>query len=83
MMTTPLMGSRGQCKPRLPKRHRVADDQPVLIQVIAKIRVLANVADGGGARIVERLGGKAVATSSAAMAWSHGYQEATSCLSTC
>ncbi|MCJ8206425.1 isocitrate lyase/phosphoenolpyruvate mutase family protein [Pseudomonas sp. RGM2987] len=37
--------------------------------------VLANVADAGGARIVERLGGKAVATSSAAMAWSHGYQD--------
>ncbi|EJL03331.1 hypothetical protein PflQ2_3276 [Pseudomonas fluorescens Q2-87] len=37
--------------------------------------VLANVADAGGARIVEHLGGKAVATSSAAMAWSHGYQD--------
>ncbi|SDW46429.1 isocitrate lyase/phosphoenolpyruvate mutase family protein [Pseudomonas sp. NFACC08-1] len=37
--------------------------------------VLANVADAGGARIVESLGGKAVATSSAAMAWSHGYQD--------
>ena len=24
MMTTPLMGRRGQCKPRLPKRYRVA-----------------------------------------------------------
>ncbi len=37
--------------------------------------VLANVADAGGARMVEHLGGKAVATSSAAMAWSHGYQD--------
>ncbi|MCV4261594.1 isocitrate lyase/phosphoenolpyruvate mutase family protein [Pseudomonas capsici] len=37
--------------------------------------VLANVADAGGARLVEHLGGKAVATSSAAMAWSHGYQD--------
>lgn len=37
--------------------------------------VLANVADAGGARIVERLGSKAVATSSAAVAWSHGYQD--------
>lgn len=36
---------------------------------------LANVADAGGARLVERLGSKAVATSSAAMAWSHGYQD--------
>ena len=32
--------------------------------------ILANVADAGGARLVERLGGKAVATSGAAMAWS-------------
>lgn len=37
--------------------------------------VLANVADAGGARLVESLGSKAVATSSAAMAWSHGYQD--------
>ncbi|KPZ14386.1 isocitrate lyase/PEP mutase family protein [Pseudomonas syringae group genomosp. 3] len=37
--------------------------------------ILANVADAGGARMVERFGGKAVATSSAAMAWSHGYQD--------
>lgn len=37
--------------------------------------ILANVADAGGARLVERLGSKAVATSSAAMAWSHGYQD--------
>jgi 2-methylisocitrate lyase-like PEP mutase family enzyme len=37
--------------------------------------MLANVADAGGARIVERLGGLAVATSSAAMAWAHGYQD--------
>ncbi|WP_263261488.1 isocitrate lyase/phosphoenolpyruvate mutase family protein [Pseudomonas sp. RIT-PI-S] len=37
--------------------------------------VLANVADAGSARIVERLGGTAVATSSAAMAWTHGYPD--------
>ncbi|WP_085694733.1 MULTISPECIES: isocitrate lyase/phosphoenolpyruvate mutase family protein [unclassified Pseudomonas] len=37
--------------------------------------MLANVGDAGGARLVERLGSKAVATSSAAMAWSHGYQD--------
>lgn len=37
--------------------------------------MLANVADAGGARIVERLGSPAVATSSAAMAWAHGYQD--------
>lgn len=37
--------------------------------------VLPNVADAGGARAVQSLGGKAVATSSAAMAWSHGYQD--------
>lgn len=37
--------------------------------------MLANVADAGSARIVERQGGKAVATSSAAVAWAHGYQD--------
>lgn len=37
--------------------------------------MLANVSDAGSARIVERLGSKAVATSSAAVAWSHGYQD--------
>lgn len=37
--------------------------------------LLANVADAGGARLVERQGSKAVATSSAAVAWSHGYQD--------
>ena len=37
--------------------------------------VLANVGDACGARVVESLGSKAVATSSAAMAWSHGYQD--------
>lgn len=37
--------------------------------------MLANVADAGGARQVERLGSKAVATSSAAVAWAHGYQD--------
>ncbi|MCQ2995179.1 isocitrate lyase/phosphoenolpyruvate mutase family protein [Pseudomonas syringae] len=37
--------------------------------------ILANVADAGGARQVERLGSKAVATSSAAVAWAHGYQD--------
>lgn len=37
--------------------------------------VLANVADAGGARLVESLGSRAVATSSAAMAWAFGYQD--------
>ncbi|MFH7451018.1 isocitrate lyase/phosphoenolpyruvate mutase family protein, partial [Pseudomonas syringae pv. tagetis] len=37
--------------------------------------VLANVADAGVARMVEQLGGKAVANTSAAMPWSHGYQD--------
>lgn len=37
--------------------------------------ILANVGDAGGARLVERLGSQAVATSSAAMAWTHGYQD--------
>ncbi|PCR95649.1 PEP phosphonomutase [Pseudomonas fluorescens] len=37
--------------------------------------ILANVADATGARLVEQLGGKAVATSSAAVAWAHGYPD--------
>ncbi|KPY09322.1 Uncharacterized protein ALO57_04061 [Pseudomonas coronafaciens pv. oryzae] len=37
--------------------------------------ILANVADAGGARMVASLGAKAVATSSAAVAWSHGYPD--------
>lgn len=37
--------------------------------------VLANVSDAGSARIVESVGSKAVATSSAAVAWAHGYQD--------
>jgi len=37
--------------------------------------ILANVGDAGGARLVERLGSQAVATSSAAVAWTHGYQD--------
>lgn len=37
--------------------------------------ILTNVADAAGARIVEQLGVKAVATSSAAVAWAHGYAD--------
>ncbi|SPJ32121.1 isocitrate lyase/PEP mutase family protein [Kushneria phyllosphaerae] len=37
--------------------------------------VLANVTDAGSARIVEARGGRAVATSSAALAWSWGYRD--------
>lgn len=37
--------------------------------------ILTNVADAAGARLVEQLGSKAVATSSAAVAWAHGYQD--------
>ncbi|MGH6637212.1 MAG: isocitrate lyase/PEP mutase family protein [Polaromonas sp.] len=37
--------------------------------------MLANAWDAGSARIVEHLGSKAVATSSAAVAWSHGYPD--------
>lgn len=44
--------------------------------------ILTNVADATGARIVEQLGCKAVATSSAAVAWAHGYATATPCPST-
>ena len=37
--------------------------------------ILTNIADATGARIVEQLGCKAVATSSAAVAWAHGYAD--------
>ncbi|PTT26543.1 isocitrate lyase/phosphoenolpyruvate mutase family protein [Pseudomonas sp. HMWF021] len=37
--------------------------------------ILTNVADATGARLVEQAGGKAVATSSAAVAWIHGYPD--------
>lgn len=37
--------------------------------------VLANAWDGVSARLIESLGGKAIATSSAAVAWSHGYAD--------
>ncbi|SDR87772.1 isocitrate lyase/PEP mutase family protein [Pseudomonas prosekii] len=37
--------------------------------------ILTNVADAAGARLVEQLGSQAVATSSAAVAWAHGYQD--------
>jgi 2-methylisocitrate lyase-like PEP mutase family enzyme len=37
--------------------------------------LLANAWDAGSARLVESLGAKAVATSSAAVAWTHGYPD--------
>jgi 2-methylisocitrate lyase-like PEP mutase family enzyme len=37
--------------------------------------ILANAWDAGSARLVESLGAKALATSSAAVAWSHGYPD--------
>ena len=37
--------------------------------------VLVNVWDAGTARLIESLGAKAIATSSAAVAWSHGYAD--------
>jgi 2-methylisocitrate lyase-like PEP mutase family enzyme len=37
--------------------------------------MLTNVADATGARLVEQLGNKAVATSSAAVSWVHGYPD--------
>ncbi|UWF47156.1 isocitrate lyase/phosphoenolpyruvate mutase family protein [Pseudomonas sp. N3-W] len=40
--------------------------------------ILTNVADAAGAKLVQQLGSKAVATSSAAVAWVHGYQDGNS-----
>ncbi len=37
--------------------------------------VLANAWDAGSARLIESLGGKAIATTSAGVAWSHGYAD--------
>ena len=37
--------------------------------------ILANAWDAGSGRLIESLGGKAIATSSAAVAWSHGYAD--------
>jgi 2-methylisocitrate lyase-like PEP mutase family enzyme len=39
------------------------------------ILLLANAWDGGSARLIESLGAKAVATTSAGVAWSHGYPD--------
>lgn len=39
------------------------------------ILLLANAWDAGSARLIETLGAKAIATSSAAVAWSHGYAD--------
>eukprot|EP01132_Coremiostelium_polycephalum_P019208 gene19208-22854_t len=41
----------------------------------AQLLILPNVADAGGARLVAQLGSQAVATSSAAVAWTHGYKD--------
>jgi 2-methylisocitrate lyase-like PEP mutase family enzyme len=37
--------------------------------------ILPNVWDAGSARIIEHAGAKAIATSSAAVAWAHGYPD--------
>lgn len=37
--------------------------------------ILANAWDAGSARLIESLGAKAIATTSAAVAWSHGYPD--------
>ncbi len=39
------------------------------------ILLLANAWDAGSARLIESLGAKAIATTSAAVAWSHGYAD--------
>ena len=40
-----------------------------------ELLLLANAWDAGSARLIERLGGKAIATTSAGVAWSHGYPD--------
>ncbi|CAN5363266.1 isocitrate lyase/phosphoenolpyruvate mutase family protein [soil metagenome] len=39
------------------------------------ILLLANAWDAGSARLIEHIGGKAIATTSAAVAWAHGYPD--------
>jgi 2-methylisocitrate lyase-like PEP mutase family enzyme len=41
----------------------------------SKLLVLPNAWDAGSARIIEHAGAKAIATSSAAVAWAHGYAD--------
>ncbi|HEY4987985.1 MAG TPA: isocitrate lyase/phosphoenolpyruvate mutase family protein, partial [Bradyrhizobium sp.] len=40
-----------------------------------KLLVLPNAWDAGSARVIEHAGAKAIATSSAAVAWAHGYAD--------
>src|SRR5215470_8545192 len=40
-----------------------------------EILLLANAWDAGSAKLIESLGAKAIATSSAAVAWSHAYPD--------
>lgn len=53
---------------------------PSVAQVFRRLHgegllVLANAWDAGSARLIESLGAKALATTSAAVAWSHGYAD--------
>jgi 2-methylisocitrate lyase-like PEP mutase family enzyme len=41
----------------------------------SELLLLANAWDPGSARLIERLGAKAIATTSAGLAWSHGYPD--------
>src|ERR1700760_3577146 len=40
-----------------------------------KLLILPNAWDAGSARVIEHAGAKAIATSSAAVAWAHGYAD--------
>src|ERR1041385_213617 len=40
-----------------------------------KLLILPNAWDAGSARIIEHAGARAIATSSAAVAWAHGYPD--------
>jgi 2-methylisocitrate lyase-like PEP mutase family enzyme len=50
------------------KQFRSLHDGPDLL-------ILPNAWDAGSARVIERAGAKAIATSSAAVAWAHGYPD--------
>src|ERR1700744_1836218 len=70
----PRNGAHGQTLEEL-KKISMSSDFRALHTNPEKPLLLANIWDVGGARIVESLGAKAVATTSAGVAWSKGYPD--------
>src|ERR1700744_92984 len=70
----PRNGAHGQTLEEL-KKMSMSSDFRALRTNPEKPLLLANIWDVGGARIVESLGAKAIATTSAGVAWSLGYAD--------